>query len=492
MAGTDGRRYTLQDGGRETCSDTPYYLNWTRGKWEEYGKRVAAKAKEMHGESSKPALSELVRRAQNGEQESVECLVGLVADKLRTCLYRLTLDRDLTEDLLQETLLHMVGSLKELKRVDAFWPWLYRTAIGKAQHHFRDKDKRGKASDASIACMADASSSTASEAMDGLSAPIRKELVEVVFEAMQRLNLRQRGVVVLRCFEHKSYADIAAIMGCSEIAAEVLFFRAKCSLRRHLSSRGFKGALLGVGLGAFARQTTSATGAAAGAVSGASLEVGVLAKGIAAVSTPAGIGIGMAAVAFLLAITAWAVTGLGDPQASSQFVATRSGDPPLAVRFEYPSRLLRAYDPDGDGWRGIEADQVVSTAVDPNRWLIGPPRSAQSSVVLQVGHWVELEFDGRIVDGPGDDIEVVEWGANGEEAHVFVTDGRGNQRFLGTLKASSSGLQVSTVAGFDLAAVPASFVPRAVRVVGGAGGGGTPGIDLHAVRARTARRSSRN
>ncbi len=436
---------------------------------------------------------ELVRRAQRGEQESRDRLTCLVVPRLRAYLYRLTLAPDLTEDLLQETLLHMLGSLKDLKRADAFWPWLYRTALGKAQHHFRDRQMRRRTSDPSVACVSRARSSASSDENDGLSALIRRELVETLFEAMGGLSLRQRAVVVLRCFEQKPYADIATVMGCSEIAAEVLFFRAKHSLRRHLSHRGFKAGLVGVGLGMFARETSFAAGFTAGPVNVASLEVGMLAQVIgAAGSMPLGIGVGMAAAVFVLALAVWGVMGLGDSPASSGSVATRSGDAPLAVRFEYPSRLLRAYDPGGDGWRGIEADQVVSTPVDPNRWLIGPPRSAQSSVVLPVGHWVELEFDGRIVDGPGDDIEVVEWGANGEEAHVFVTDGRDNQCFLGTLKASSSGLQVSTVAGFDLAAVPASFVPRAVRIVGGAGGGGTPGIDLHAVRARTARRSSRN
>ncbi|MBN2129896.1 MAG: sigma-70 family RNA polymerase sigma factor [Sedimentisphaerales bacterium] len=427
---------------------------------------------------------ELVRRAQRGEQDSRDRLTCLVAPSMRTYLYRLTLAPDLTEDLLQETLLHMLESLEDLKRAEAFWPWLYRTALGKAQHHFRDRQMRRKAADPSVACVSPARSSASSDENDGLSALLRRELIEALFEAMGRLSLRQRAVVVLRCFEQKPYADIAAVMGCSEIAAEVLFFRAKRSLRRHLSHRGFKAGLLGVGLGMFARETSSVAGFIAGPVSGASLKVGVVAQVIGAAGMPFGVGMGIAATVALVAIIAWGAIGHGESRMARRSPAAQPVQEQTSVVFDYPSRLLHAYDPDGDGWEVIEADQVVSIPADPNEWLVGPPPSAQSSVVMPVGHWIELEFDGRILDGPGDDIEVVEWGANGEEADIFVTDGGDRLHFVGVLKAPLAGLQVDAAVGFDIAAAAASFVPRAVRVVSRTGGGGTPGFDLHCVRAR--------
>lgn len=432
---------------------------------------------------------ELVQRAQRGEQASLDRLACLAGEKLRTYLYRLTLDRELTEDLLQETLLHMVESLKELNQAEAFWAWLYRTALGKAQHHFRDKVMRSKPK-VSRAHQANGPSSTTSEGTDGLSTLIQKELVEATFEAMKRLTLRQRGVVVLRCFEQRSYADIADMMGCSEIAAEVLFFRAKRSLRRHLSNRGFKGVLLAVGLGGFARRTSSA--AVAASVSGASLEVGLAAKAIGTMTVPFGLGTTAAIAALVLGLVAWSANGHGDPAGPPGSTAARSPNQVAMVDFAYPSRVLGAHDPDGDGWKGIQADQVASVSVDPNEWLVGPPHSAQSCVVLPAGHWVELEFEGPILDGPGNDIEVVEWGANSEEAHVYVTDGNGRQRFVGTMKAPDSGLQISTVAGFDIGGIPLPFAPRAVRIVSRSQGGGTPGFDLHAVRARIERTKNRN
>ena len=141
-------------------------------------------------------------------------------------------------------------------------------------------------------------------------------------------------------------------------------------------------------------------------------------------------------------------------------------------------------DPDGDGWKGMEANKTSTVPVIPEKWLVGPPPSEQSSVVLPVGHWVNLKFQGEIVDGPGDDILIVEWGENGEQARVFTTDGANNEYLLGTVRIGTTGLQVPMEIGFDISGISLPFVPRAVRIVGIQAGGGTDGFDLHSVRAR--------
>ncbi len=437
---------------------------------------------DMHSDAD---YSELVRQIQQGDHKGLDRLARLVKGRLHAYIYRLTLDHDLTQDLLQETLLQMVESVKHLERADALWPWLYRTALGKVQHHFRDKGKETETKRLLLARAAPPLPSASLEGIDGLSAMVRKELLEAVFEAIGKLNLRQRGVLVLRCFEQRSYAEIATIMDCSEMAAQVLLFRAKRSLRRHLSHRGFKMGLLSVGLGLFARQTASAGATSvAGSVGRVALEVGVLARIIATIGTQWGIGVGVAITAVVLAVAGWGATrqkGSHFPQPST---AARSDVASLSTAFEYPVRLLAAYDPDGDGWKGIEAEQVVTVPVDPNGWLCGGPLSEQSSVVMPTGHWIELMFNGRIVDGPGDDVLVVEWGANGERARVLVTDGQGNARMLGEVATGHLGLQIATESGFDLADIQVPFVPRAIRIVSTGGGGGTDGFDLHSVRAR--------
>jgi RNA polymerase sigma-70 factor (ECF subfamily) len=434
----------------------------------------------------KVGYADLVRQAQLGNQESMNRLVQRVEGRLRAYLYRLTLNYDLTEELVQEALLEMVESLKKLECVDAFWSWLYRTAMGKAQHHFRDEQRKAKTVQMSTVDREDLSKSASPDYRDGLNYMIRKELSNAVFEAVEKLKFRQRNVLVLRCFEQKAYSEIAAIMDCSEMAAQALFFRAKGSIKRQLSKRGFGKESLPIGLGLVARMTAPAEDALlSSSVIAASIKVGLAATIIGTPGTKLGIAVGVAITA--IALTVGGITAIDRNSASvpDRLGTNVSGSfAPGYGAFEYPYQLLDAYGPEGDGWKGIEANQVVSVPIVPEEWLVGPPPSEQSSVVLPMGHWVELKFRGKIVDRPGHDVLVVEWGANGEQAQVFITDGADNEYLLGMVVAEASGLQVPTEAGFDIAGISLSFVPRAVRIVGIGGGGGTLGFDLHSVRAR--------
>jgi RNA polymerase sigma-70 factor (ECF subfamily) len=227
-------------------------------------------------------------------------LAKLVEGRLFAYIYRLTLDYDLAQDLLQETLLKMVNSLSELERIDRFWPWLLRTAMGKVQQHFskRNKDMM-KISAFSMERLSEYSSQNHDDGLNGL---IRKELSDAIFQAMTKLKLVYRNVLVLRCFEQLSYAEIADLMGCKELRARVLFFRAKFHLKRQLSHRGFGRELLLVGLGLFGLMTAPAKAASAtSTITAASLEVGFLASLVGIAGTKIGFA-AMTAVAALAVI----------------------------------------------------------------------------------------------------------------------------------------------------------------------------------------------
>ncbi len=71
---------------------------------------------------------EIVKQAQLGDEKSVNHLAELARGRLRAYIYRLTLDEDLTQDILQETMLKMLKFLNKLERADRFWPWLFRIA----------------------------------------------------------------------------------------------------------------------------------------------------------------------------------------------------------------------------------------------------------------------------------------------------------------------------------------------------------------------------
>jgi hypothetical protein len=155
--------------------------------------------------------------------------------------------------------------------------------------------------------------------------------------------------------------------------------------------------------------------------------------------------------------------------------------------FEYPCYLVDAYDADDSCWTGMDINGEYRGPIQviPEQWLVGPPPSDKSGVTLPPDHWVELQFRGPIIDGPGDDIKLIELGPVREQALIFITDGAGRERLIGIATSGSSGGGVDpTEIDFDISGIDLPFEPRAVRILGLDTGGQAPGFDIANIRAR--------
>ena len=158
----------------------------------------------------------LVRQALKGRREALGQLARSVQGRVFAYIYRVTLSRDLAEDLTQEVLLTMVSSLGDLKDPNRFWPWLYRIAQSKIQQHFRAKQRHPIAPESRVYEDMVARRADRHE-YDGLRRLIHKDLVKKTLGAMRRLDAQYRAVLALRCFDQLSYGDIALTMDCSEV-----------------------------------------------------------------------------------------------------------------------------------------------------------------------------------------------------------------------------------------------------------------------------------
>ena len=247
-------------------------------------------------------FAQLVRQAQLGDRISLDRLAEGARQRLYAYIYRLTLNHDLAQDLLQETLLKMVENIKELEYPERFWGWLFRTAMGTVQHYYRDL-AREQAIEFSSVSRKRLSQYLSEDRDDGLNRAMRKELSETIVDAMARLRLTYRNVLMLRCFEQLSFAEIGEVMGCKELRARVLFFRARHSLSRQLSSRGLGKGLLVTALGVFGLLTAPADSASAGTVTAASLNVGLVAAIVGKAGTPSGIALAVTVAGFTFTLT---------------------------------------------------------------------------------------------------------------------------------------------------------------------------------------------
>jgi RNA polymerase sigma factor (sigma-70 family) len=376
----------------------------------------------------------------------------------------------------------------ELPHVNGFWAWIFRTALGKVQHHFRLQGARRLAqkttSDDAVL------QSQISDDDNPLNALAREEIRKMVLGAMRAIKLKYRNILVLRCFDDLSYGQIAGIMGGSELRARLLFCRAKHSLKGQLERRGFRQDSLLAALTIFAGLTLrDGKKAAAG-------------EGVLASSLETGWGVSLAALTSvrtaLAAICVLCVAGV-----ATSMIESEPG-PNLDVKklyahlypllnhkeFMSPSRVIAARDPDANGFPVIDQDrpQMPVRRLQADQVPIDLVNQPRRGLLLSKGHWIELGFDGPIRDGPGPDLLVLEWGCRGTIA-VALTDGNGRLFNLPPPQCWRMGVCPNEhVIDFDLKRLDLPFEPRAVRLAGLFDRFGRHhGVEFLSVRARIRR-----
>ncbi|MCF7974219.1 MAG: RNA polymerase sigma factor [Phycisphaerae bacterium] len=253
-------------------------------------------------------MTGLIEQARQGDQDSMGQLAEIAEARLLPYLYRLTLNYDLTQELCQQTLAKMIQSLNELEQIERFWAWLYRSAMGQLQHHYRDL-RRQHLTEMAALNKARFCEYVEQDHADGLSHLERTELAHIVVEAIGQLHLTYRNVLVLRCYENLSYADIAEQIGCKDLHAKVLFYRAKKSLKKYLARQGFGQETLLTALGLFGLMTVPVKSTTAWTVKATALNAGYLAAVTATVASRVG-------VLFLTAITGLIAIILENPGAA--------------------------------------------------------------------------------------------------------------------------------------------------------------------------------
>lgn len=184
-------------------------------------------------------VPELVKRmiAKNDYTQMDE-LITAVQPRIRAYILRCTLNEDSTEDILQETMLQLLISLKSLKNSERFWPWLFKIASNKVISHFRKAKNRPSIR---FSAMEEhvLESALEDKSVSGNDQPALQEIVGSIMQGMEALTAPQRSVLALRCFEGLQYQEIAEAVGCSTSTARVQFLRARKKLNSSLTRSGF-------------------------------------------------------------------------------------------------------------------------------------------------------------------------------------------------------------------------------------------------------------
>ncbi|MHC4394496.1 MAG: RNA polymerase sigma factor [Planctomycetota bacterium] len=183
--------------------------------------------------------TELVRQAQLDDKGSLDKLTELVQPRLYAYVYRIMLQKDLVQDIVQETMLEMFKVLGKLEKADRFWPWLRAIAFNKIRHQYKKDYHRRTVSLLNVQDLEWLEDKQKAR-QEGLASLMSQELKLIVFNAMRRLKPRHRAILAMRCYEEMEYSQIADLMQRNEFSTRALFYRAKKSLLTQLSRSGFR------------------------------------------------------------------------------------------------------------------------------------------------------------------------------------------------------------------------------------------------------------
>jgi RNA polymerase sigma-70 factor (ECF subfamily) len=180
--------------------------------------------------------SELVSLYIRGNEKAFEKLVQRHKSRVYTTIYLIVKDQYVAEDLLQDTFIKAVDTIKSgrYNEEGKFLPWIVRIAHNLAIDYFR-RDKRYP-----NVVFEDGSSvfNTLDFSEDSVeSIQIRQETHEQLREMIQRLPDVQRQVLIMRHYEDMSFQEIADATGVSINTALGRMRYALINLRKQFSQR---------------------------------------------------------------------------------------------------------------------------------------------------------------------------------------------------------------------------------------------------------------
>jgi RNA polymerase sigma factor (sigma-70 family) len=180
--------------------------------------------------------SELISLYIHGDEKAFEKLVQRHKSRIYTTIYLIVKDQYVAEDLMQDTFIKAVDTIKSGKYNEEgkFLPWIIRIAHNLAIDYFR-RDKRYP-----NVVFEDGSSvfNTLDFSEDSVeSIQIRQETHEQLREMIQRLPDVQRQVLIMRHYEDMSFQEIADATGVSINTALGRMRYALINLRKQFNQR---------------------------------------------------------------------------------------------------------------------------------------------------------------------------------------------------------------------------------------------------------------
>jgi RNA polymerase sigma-70 factor (ECF subfamily) len=175
--------------------------------------------------------ADLIARACAGEGEAFRLIFERYSRPIISFLFDLVNDRELAEELTQETFVRAYKNLSSMRAETKLSTWLFGIARNVARESIRSSVRHRKNVDLeheSVRGLTD----TAPVPVDHL---LGKELNELIRRSLAALDEDKRLVFTLKVFQQCSYEEIAEITGSSIAKLKTDLHRARAEMRRRIS-----------------------------------------------------------------------------------------------------------------------------------------------------------------------------------------------------------------------------------------------------------------
>lgn len=183
------------------------------------------------------ATSELIERAQNGDEEAFAALFEAHKRRVYSLCLRMTGDTAEAEDLSQEAFLQLFRKISTFRGESAFSTWLHRMVVNVVLMHLRKKGLQQVSLD---------------EVDNSQDEPVKREYGDDdkrLLHSIDRITLSRaieglppgyRAVLVLHDVEGYEHNEIAQILNCSVGNSKSQLHKARLKLREVLRSQRLK------------------------------------------------------------------------------------------------------------------------------------------------------------------------------------------------------------------------------------------------------------
>jgi RNA polymerase sigma-70 factor (ECF subfamily) len=168
-------------------------------------------------------------KVKAGDLDKLGLLFERYNRRLFSYFYRLTADRDLSEDLVQNVFERILKYRNTYENSGAFSTWIYRIARNLHIDHYRKNNYEDMRDDLENLDTVKAESTKTEELFDEDNELLLLNL------ALERLDAEKKETLILSRYQGFKYKEIAAIMHCTESAVKVRIFRALNELKEIIS-----------------------------------------------------------------------------------------------------------------------------------------------------------------------------------------------------------------------------------------------------------------